>query len=128
MSQFPENDPWREKIFFSKNMPPYNEFFIDDVGRVFVILYEKDKSSGEYVCDIFNNEGIFIMRQNLKTLLSGQDLLLSGQAWGVRNHIVAKKSRLYYLRTKESGYKELAVYKTVWDYGEPRGKANGGHH
>lgn len=115
LSQFSENEPWRKKIFFSSNMPPYCEFFIDDVERIFVISYEKDINSEEYMCDIFNNEGIFIMRRNLKIQLSGQDIFLSGQVWGVFNHIVAKKSRLYHLRTKGSGYKELVIYRLKWE-------------
>jgi hypothetical protein len=67
------------------------------------------------MCDIFNPEGIFIMKRNLKILLSGQDLLLSGQGWGLFNHITAKKSRLYHLITKGNGYKELMVYKMRWE-------------
>ncbi len=115
LSQFSEDNSWQEKMFFSSEMPPYSEFFIDDVGRIFVLLYEKDKNSGEHMCDIFNHEGIFFMKKNLKILLSGMDIVLSGQGWGVFNHIVAKKSRLYHLRTKESGYKELVVYKMNWE-------------
>jgi hypothetical protein len=115
LTQFSTDNSWQKKIFFSSEMPPYSEFFIDDVGRVFVILYEKDKDSGEHMCDVFNQEGIFFMKKNLKIILRGMDLVLSGQGWGVFNYIVAKKSRLYHLRTKESGYKELVVYRMIWE-------------
>jgi len=108
LSLFPENEPLRKKIFFSGDMPPYCEFFIDEVGRIFVMTYEKDESSGEYMYDIFNHEGIFIGRKSL-------DILLRGEAWGVFNYVVAKKDRLYHLRTKENGYKELVVYRMKWE-------------
>jgi len=115
LSQFSDYVELQKRIFFSSRMPPYSEFFIDDVGRIFIISYKKDKSSGEHMCDIFNQEGIFIMKGNPKILLRGQDILVSGQGWGALNYIVAKKSRLYHLRTKESGYKELMVFKMNWE-------------
>jgi hypothetical protein len=108
LSKYPENDPWRKKIFFSGDMPPYIEFFIDEVGRIFVMTYEKDESSGDYMYDIFNREGIFIGRKGL-------NILLKGEGWGVFNYIVAKQNRLYHLRTKENGYKELVVYRIKWE-------------
>lgn len=115
LSQFSEYKEFEKRIFFSSEMPPYCEFFIDDIGRTYVISYEKDKDTGEHMCDIFNHEGIFFMKKNLKILLRGMDIVLSGQGWGVFNYIVAKKSRLYHLRTKESGYKELMVYRMNWE-------------
>jgi len=108
LSQFLENDPWRKKIFFSRDMPPYCEFFIDEVGRIFVMTYEKDESSGEYMYDIFNREGILIGRKAL-------NISLRGEGWGTFNYVAAKKSRLYHLRTKENGYKELVVYRIKWE-------------
>ena len=114
-SQFEDYEEWQKRIFFSSDMPPYCEFFIDDIGRTYVITYEKDKDTGEHVCDIFNHKGIFFMRKNPRIILRGMDLVLSGQGWGAFNYIVAKKSRLYHLRTKESGHKELVVYKMNWE-------------
>ena len=114
-SQFEDYEEWQKRIFFSSEMPPYCEFFIDDIGRTYVITYEKDKDSGEHMCDIFNQEGIFFMKKNPRILLRGMDMVLSGQGWGAYNSVVAKKSRLYHLRTKESGYKELVVYKMIWE-------------
>lgn len=115
LSQFSEYKEFEKRIFFSSEMPPYCEFFIDNIGRTYVISYEKDKDTGEHMCDIFNREGIFFMKKNLKILLRGMDIVLYGQGWGVFNYVVAKKNRLCHLRTKESGYKELMVYRMNWE-------------
>ena len=108
MSQFPKNHRLRKKVFFSTNMPPYREFFVDDAGRIFVMTYEKNGNSEKYMYDIFNHEGILIMRKYL-------NILLSGESWGMLNYVITKKNKLYYLRTKDSGYKELVVYKMRWE-------------
>jgi hypothetical protein len=114
-SQFEDYEEWQKRIFFSSDMPPYCEFFIDDIGRTYVITYEKDKATGEHICDIFSHEGILFMRKKMKILLRGMDLVLSGQGWGAFNNIAVKRNRLYHLRTKESGYKELVVYRMTWE-------------
>jgi len=79
-----------------------------EVGRIFIMSFEKKEGTGEYTYDIFNQEGLFIGRKSL-------DIMLSGETWGLYNYVVVKNNRLYHLRTKESGYKELVVYKMKWE-------------
>jgi hypothetical protein len=91
-----------------KNMPPFNSFFPDDEGRLFVMTYEPGERKEEFVHDIFNPEGIFIGRIPLgKYGILGRSL----------NHQRAtiKNGRFYRLFFKESGFPELLVYKMVWD-------------
>ncbi|GAH13973.1 unnamed protein product, partial [marine sediment metagenome] len=87
------------KLYFPDNLPPFQSFFGDDDGRLFVMTYEKGEKSGEYLFDIFNSEGVFIQRKNL-IILNNWELQAK-----------AKRGRLYCVREKESGYKELVVYR-----------------
>ena len=93
------------KLIFAKHWPPFNSFILDDEGRLYVRTYEKGGNPGEYIYDIFNSAGIFIGRKNL------------GNIYGFPTEIIAKirNNHLYCLREKESGYKELVVYKMRWE-------------
>ncbi len=98
---------WGEKIYFPKYWYPFYSFFPDDEGRLFVMTFEEGENPGEYIFDIFNSEGIFITRKSLKSSLSKARL--------PELHVKAKMNYLYCLREKESGYKELVVYKMRWE-------------
>ena len=78
------NPDIRKKIVIPDAYPPKQYFFIDDQGRLFVLTYEKDSKSGKFIYDIFNCDGILIMRKALSLYM-------------VRNN------HLYDLRIKESG-------------------------
>ena len=91
------------KINFPDNLPPFQSFFGDDDGRLFVMTYEKGEKPGEYVFDIFNSEGVFVQRKNL-IILNNWELQAK-----------AKRGCLYCVREKESGYKELVVSKMKWE-------------
>ena len=98
---------WGEKIYFPEYWYPFYSFFPDDEGMLFVMTYEEGENPGEYIFDIFNSDGIFIARKGLKYSL--------GHARLPELHVKAKKSRLYCVQKKESGYKELVVYKMNWE-------------
>jgi outer membrane protein assembly factor BamB len=98
------SEPMRKMTYFSESFPAFQSFFTDDSGRLFVMTYERDESLGEYIFDIFNPDGAFIGRKNIRALYS------SGLVWAVIN-----KGNLYYIQEKESGYKELVVYKLTWE-------------
>ncbi len=107
------DDPFKEKSYFPPNWPPIQYFFTDEEGRLFVMTYEEGKSLGEYIHDVFNPEGVFIGRISLGNFSMAyyKGKPLGGLALDVR----ARDNRLYCLREKESGYKELVVYKTKWE-------------
>lgn len=90
----------KKKIYFPDEMPPYESFFTDDKGRLFVKTNEKGKNPEEYMFDIFNPDGILIERKSLS---------------GSLGCAILKQNRLYCLREKENGYKELVVYKMRWE-------------
>lgn len=91
------------KLYFPDYLPPFQSFFGDDEGRLFVMTYEKGEKPGEYVFDIFNSEGVFVQRKNL-IILNNWELQAK-----------AKRGCLYCVKEKESGYNELVVYKMKWE-------------
>lgn len=62
---------------------------------------------GEYMYDIFNSEGLFISRTSLGNL--------TGMSQWNLQYAKARNKRLYCIKEKEKGYKELVVYKMIWD-------------
>ena len=99
-----EGNLLRDNYYFTKNWPPFRYLFTDDEGRIFVLTYEEGVNSREYMNDIFNSEGVFIGRVSLGNV---------GRFYPLTVRV--KKNRLYCLREKESGYKELVVYKMNWE-------------
>jgi len=97
-----------KKIYFPKYMPPYQCIFCDDKGWLFVMTFEKGKSDGEYMYDVFDADGRFISRVGLGNY----------GIWGkpIVNQfvIISKKNLLYCIREKKSGFKELVIYKMKW--------------
>ena len=100
----------KDRAYFPKNFPPYRFFFADDEGRLFVMTYEKNRDSNEYIYDIFNTDGVFIDRIGLRNF--GRGSSISKIEWTFQTK--AKKNHLYCIQEKENGYKELVVYKMNW--------------
>ncbi|MCP2518889.1 6-bladed beta-propeller [Candidatus Aminicenantes bacterium AC-335-K20] len=93
----------KKKIQFPKYMPPFHSFFTDNDGRLFVMTYDMGGKSNKYFYDIFNSKGIFICRKSLNIFFD-------------RSYIYAKvkNQHLYCIQEKESGFKQLIVYKIKW--------------
>lgn len=91
---------------FPNTFPPFQCSFVDDNGRLFVMTYEAGKNPGEYMCDIFKPEGVFIARASLGGSIDGGIIIFPPKS---------KKNRFYCIREKENGYKELAVFNINWD-------------
>lgn len=106
LKQFEDFMPeYAKKIYFPEHWHPFNSFFLDEEGRLFVMTYEHGENPGENMFDIFNRNGVFIARTSLKVHHWG---------WGRLNARV-KGQRLYVVREKETGYKELVVYGMRWE-------------
>ena len=102
--RFPKNYPLRDNYYFTKNWPPFRYLFTDDEGRLFVMTYEEGINPGEYMYDIFNSDGAYIGRTSLGNV---------GRSFPFT--VRAKNDYLYCIKEKESGYKELDVYRTKWE-------------
>jgi hypothetical protein len=99
----------KEKPDFPHHLPPFQTFFSDDEGRLFVMTFNKGESNEEYLIDIFNRDGVFIGRTNLKFLLTEY------APHPMFTYLKVRKGRLYSQEKKKSGYKELVVYTMKWE-------------
>ncbi len=117
-AEYPEEFKEQTKILAERNpdlnlyaaeyTPPFNSFFIDDDGRLFVMTYEHGDDKQEFIHDIFSSDGVFVTRKSI-----GISSIL-GRAL---NHLraTAKNNRYYRIRYKANGFVELVVYKMVWE-------------
>ncbi|MCJ7579058.1 MAG: 6-bladed beta-propeller [Candidatus Aminicenantes bacterium] len=96
----------RKMMTFPEVFHPIQSLFTDEMGRLYVMTYEKGEDSGEYIFDIFNADGIFIGRKSLRAFNDYYE----GYLW-----VKGKQNHLYCGNEKESGYKELVVYKMTWE-------------
>lgn len=103
----PNSTLYGKEVNILKYWPPFQYLFTDDDGQLFVMTYEEGEDFDQYLYDIFNPDGLFIGRVSLSNLISPIQ-------WDIQ-YVVAKNNRLYSLREKESGYKELVVYKMIWE-------------
>jgi hypothetical protein len=92
--------------YFPDPLPPLNQFFTDDEGRVFVMTYEPGPAPAEYLWDIFNADGAFVGRKALNLLWAG--------LYGGPRYTFIKNGHLYFHRVKDTGYHELVVSKVTW--------------
>ncbi len=94
-----------QRSYFPEHFPPFQCAFVDDIGRLFVITNEKGSDPGEYMCDIFNPDGVFIVRASVKGIIDLGIIFLPP---------ISRKDLLYCVQQKENGYQELVVYEMIW--------------
>lgn len=102
--------PSWDRLHIPTHMPLFQYMFTDDEGRLYVVTSEMDKESGTNICDIYTTEGIFIERKSMGYYDLAEFILLFQQL-----DIIAKGGHFYCIREKESGYKELMVYRMKWE-------------
>jgi hypothetical protein len=105
MKALPE--PIRKMTTFPGSFPPFQSFFTDDMGGLYVMTYEKGEDSNKYVIDVFNADGIFVGRKSLRVFY---DYMYESYLWAT-----VKQNYLYCKNEKDSGFKELVVYKMSWE-------------
>jgi hypothetical protein len=108
----PQLAPIKEKLDFPESSPPFQHLFCDDEGRLYVMTYETGEKPGEYLFDIFTSDGVFFARTICAAHLSA-DLTAPGSP--TDSWVTAKNGRLYAVREKSSGYKELVIYRMIWE-------------
>ncbi len=96
----------KKKIDFPSSLPPFHYFLMDEKGRLYVMTYERGINPEEYMFDIFNPEGIFVGRKSLKgfSILEMPPL-----------NIKIRNDHFYYIQEKESGFRQVEVYKMKWE-------------
>ena len=106
IKQYEEFMPeYAKTIYFPTHWHPFHSFFLDESGKLFVMTYESGKNTGEFIYDVFNEDGIFFHRTSLNILHRNYGRL----------YAKAKGGRLYCLQEKDSGFNELVVYKMIWE-------------
>jgi hypothetical protein len=105
LQNIPLDSPRRAAIRFPRDMPPYQTFFPDEQGRLFVVTFERGTTPGSYLCDILNPAGAFVGRFELELFLNWS---------GFPVYALSRNGRLYSVREKASGYKELVVSRMEW--------------
>jgi hypothetical protein len=103
---------FKNKIYFPEYFPPFQCVFSDDRDYLYVMTNANGEQSKEYRIDIFNPDGILIGKISLDIFLS--DPFFTPGA-PLDSWVTAKKDRLYTLRMKDSGYKELVAYNILWE-------------
>ena len=96
----------KKKIYFPSSLPPFHYFLMDEKGRLYVMTYERGVGLGEYMFDIFNPEGIFVGRKSLKV---SQNILTDLPNRKIKN------DHFYCIEEKESGFRQVVVYKMKWE-------------
>lgn len=86
----------RESFFIPDAFPPFKDIVALGDKWLFIQTY-KEANEGSSMYDIFNTDGKFVDR----TELEGYQVKFKGD-------------RVYCLKQKESGYKELVVFRLLW--------------
>ena len=101
-AKFPEN--MRSALSYPEYLAPIQSIVAGDDGTLLVSTYERGNGPGEFMFDIFTEEGVFVGRKSL-----------NAYSWEGHMWMRIRNGKLYTLEVKESGYKELAVYRMIWD-------------
>jgi hypothetical protein len=108
-ARLPQGSPVAGQLEFPDHHLAFQYLFADEAGRLFVMTSEKDETTGQNICNFFNQAGIFIGSAAIGYYDRFRHL------WeGVSLDVVAKNKRFYVLHEKEDGYKELVVHKAIW--------------
>ena len=69
IKQYEEFMPeYAKTIYFPTHWHPFHSFFLDESGKLYVMTYESGKNTGEFIYDVFNEDGIFFHRTSLNIL------------------------------------------------------------
>jgi hypothetical protein len=93
----------RDKVYFPADLPPFIGFTADEAGRLYVMTYETGERPGEFVFDIFDADGVFVLRKPIRVFHNFTGMFLK-----VRN------DRLYGVQEKENGDKVFKAFRMIW--------------
>jgi hypothetical protein len=107
LARFPKDYPLLDRFEFAAAWPPFMSFIEDEEGRLLVRTFEKGQNPDENMFDVFSPEGVF----------SGRASFANRDVQREQNPLpcLCRGGRLYSVHDKESGYRELAVYRMRWE-------------
>ena len=79
--------------------PAFQDFSVDEEGRIFVQTFERYEDEEKFYFDVFNTEGKYIAKVALNAL---------PQCW--------KNRKMYTIEEDEDGYQYIKRYKLIWKY------------
>jgi hypothetical protein len=96
-------------MYFPDYYPPFSYLFSDDKNNLYVKTFEKGDGLKDRRFDVFNPDGIFQGTVSIEAHVNDPFFTLGApfDSWVMAK----KKNRLYCLKEKNSGYKELVVYR-----------------
>ncbi len=92
-----------EKIYFPANWHPFQSFFGDDDGWLYVVTYEPGVKPREKMVDVFDRDGVLVERLSFEAVQMGPGRVLAAARGGL----------LYAVRETDQGFKTIAVYRIV---------------
>ncbi len=98
MSSVPMGAQVKDLINFPENFPPFQSFFFDDQGRLYVRTYAKGKAKGEWMVDVFDTEGRFIAQ-----FITKADLRF------------IKGEKAYGIEETDDGFRVIKRYAVTWE-------------
>jgi hypothetical protein len=99
-----KKSPVLDKYELRRYFPPFQYLFTDEEDRLYVMTYEKSEIPNEWIFDIFTTDGVFFERVPIKSRLDSREIAIR-----------AKSDRIFSISEKQSGYKELIVYRMRWE-------------
>lgn len=99
------NERMREYIFFPENLPPFRTMTADERGALYLVTFEAGDAPGENRIDVFNPDGALVGRLSAAVLSNVNNAICAAVRGG----------RFYYIREKESGFKQLVVERIAGD-------------
>jgi hypothetical protein len=98
LNEFPDMAPgFKQGMKFPEYFPAYEFFALEEGGRLIVRTYKKGKKEGEYVLDIFDQEGRYIAQIPTR---------VNARVW--------KNNKAYSVEDTEEGYKVIKRYSYSW--------------
>jgi hypothetical protein len=83
----------------SKYFPAFQDFSVDEEGRIYVQLYERQMDEDKFYYDVFDPESRYIAKVRLNAL---------PQYW--------KNNKMYSIEIDEKGFQIVKRYKVTWNY------------
>jgi len=87
----------KDLFSFPEAYPPFQDFILDDQGRLYVRTFAKGKAKGEWMVDVFDPEGRFIAQFSTRAELR---LIKEGKAYGIEE--------------TEEGFRLIKRYAIAW--------------
>lgn len=102
----PDNSPLRDPFVSPDYLPPIHTIFSDEEGRLYAVIFERGEKQGEYLCDIYNRDGIFFARISLPVQFGRAPFPL---------YVLIKNQYLYCVGEKDNGYQQLKIFRMIWN-------------